>query len=144
MEARDFLLLADRLAGEDTAAGNRTALSRAYYAAFNASVEFLRGFGVRARSGHLGHEDVQSALRHSGVDAVIRAGAELRQLQSTRVRADYLLRDPFPENPRVVAEWLERVKVLFDRLDATAADEQARERIARFLSVWEQARRSDA
>lgn len=89
----DFLILAERLAREaDDEADRRTAISRAYYAAYHEAAAYVRATGLlRARHSH---EKVWAAvaagLASSGGDLV----ADAERLRRRRIAADY--RNPFP------------------------------------------------
>jgi uncharacterized protein (UPF0332 family) len=82
----DFLELADRLAaGPADEAAARTAISRAYYAAFHAGREFLASSGIDADMSRRAHQQVRQVLqaRDAGL------GDVLGQLHDWRKQADY-------------------------------------------------------
>ena len=66
MSPREFLSLADRLLGETTEADWRTAISRAYYAAFHESRELLASWGFVIRQADQAHTGVSRRLTCSG------------------------------------------------------------------------------
>jgi uncharacterized protein (UPF0332 family) len=86
----DYLDLADELAarvGEEAA--ERTAISRAYYAAFGMARAYLRAKGVGIPSGSLAHVAAWDRF-HATPDPVHRRIADRgRRLRKRRGRADY-------------------------------------------------------
>lgn len=116
-EWRDLLPLAERLAVEahDEAAG-RTAIGRAYYAAYHAAAAFVREAGLLSTR-HT-HWRVWTALTGDPNPERVRVGRLGDQLRRRRVEADY--QNPFPGNlaeragaavgdPRDVIETLDRL-----------------------------------
>lgn len=100
MDPNKFLELAQALALESPQASKlRTATSRAYYAAYNVSVETLGGMGFRIdRSGN-GHGQVQKLLGNSKNEDLKKISSELGSLHTYRISADYRMDDPRAENP---------------------------------------------
>jgi uncharacterized protein (UPF0332 family) len=86
------LPLADRLAGFTEEAAHRSAISRAYYAAYHAAEAFVRAKGILT-SGHT-HQKVWDALVNDPDHARANVGVRGKQLNWIRVMADY--RAPFP------------------------------------------------
>lgn len=136
MDPRDFLRHAEATAEHPDAASQRTALSRAYYATYNVAADLLRALRLRLPPGHAGHEVVRDYLLHSGHSSMQRAAAALANLQSLRVKADYVLRDPHPERPPVVREALARAGRTIADLDAIVADPAARARMSAAIRAW--------
>src|SRR5436190_21970700 len=89
MDPRDFNALAAQLASGTKAAECRSAISRAYYSAFNVGAELLRGIGCPPRKGGQAHGEVQKFLGGSGDPVIEAAASELATLHSLRNRADY-------------------------------------------------------
>jgi uncharacterized protein (UPF0332 family) len=85
-EWNDFLELAKDLAArQDDEAAARTAISRAYYAAFHAGRDYLARVGIphdRSRNAHI---QVRDVLREESAQI----GHNLAQLHFWRKRADY-------------------------------------------------------
>ena len=80
MDPRDFLDQARLLAATNTAAGRRSAISRAYYATYHVALELLQALGFRRiERGHAGHEAVRLRLIHSRLDPVIRILIQWRE-----------------------------------------------------------------
>jgi uncharacterized protein (UPF0332 family) len=138
VDPRDFLAQARTLARSATPAGHRTAICRAYYAAYHVAFELLLDLGFRRITrGHTGHEAVRQHLTNSGLDPVVHAGAMLRRLQDARVRADYWLRDPYPEDAMTAAFWVEQADAVIRTLDRVAAEPAARARMTAAIQTWQ-------
>jgi uncharacterized protein (UPF0332 family) len=97
MSPRDFLDLADELCSATREAGWRSAVSRAYYAAFHVAGQVLAGAGLVVPDGHQAHAYLWLRLSNSGQTDVCEAGRLLNVLRGPRNRADYNLRLPFSE-----------------------------------------------
>ncbi len=104
MDPRRFLAQAQRLAAGGEPEDRRSALSRAYYAVYHAAVELLHAAGAEPDTGHSGHALVRRALRGPRVDRLTAVSRQLERLHNLRVKADYWLHDPQPENAAVVAQ----------------------------------------
>ena len=115
MDPREFMSVAQNLAQGRSPGDLRSAISRAYYAAFNVGREVLGRMESRWR--HLEHGDLERYLKNSGHSEVKIAGDLLGQLRSLRRKADYYLTDPKPENQKVVALWMVQTTHIVDRLD---------------------------
>jgi hypothetical protein len=98
MDAARFLDLAKVLKGGTASAEMcRTAIGRAYYAAFNVGVEALVAIGIRPSQNPSGHGELRNCLGASSDPELRRANARLGVLLSRRIRADYDLSDPVVE-----------------------------------------------
>lgn len=117
MDPRNFLTTAHELATSNlaTEADLRTAVSRAYYAAFNTGLEHLARLNpVWER---LNHGEVARYLSNSGSPHIETAGKNLERLHRLRIIADYRMRDPKVENMNTVMFWLRRARDIIDLLD---------------------------
>jgi HEPN domain len=95
MDPRRFLDLAVTLkGGPATAEWYRTAIGRAYYAAFNVGVESIKAIGIRPKPGPSGHGDVRNCLGACSDRELRKASARLRSLHGRRIIADYEMSDP--------------------------------------------------
>jgi uncharacterized protein (UPF0332 family) len=94
MKPRDFLELADTLCTEITEAAWRTAVSRAYYAAFHTARQLLRQCGFAVPPADQAHAYLWLRLANSGHPDVQRAGNDLSILRHIRNWADYDLDRP--------------------------------------------------
>ncbi len=90
MRPHDFWRLADRLlAAEKNPEGVRTAVSRAYYAAYLTAEEFLAAMNVFLLGGPDSHTEVLTILGNTGDAALLVARDRLARLRSQRNAADY-------------------------------------------------------
>jgi uncharacterized protein (UPF0332 family) len=89
MDFRAFLPLGEALAAGASEAEWRTAISRAYYAAFHVACDWLRTLGFEVPTADRAHGYVILRLSNSGDDEVNGAGAILSELRRQRNRADY-------------------------------------------------------
>jgi uncharacterized protein (UPF0332 family) len=107
MEVARILDLAERLIaavkgrtglGIDSGAAEcRSAVSRAYYAAFHVAREYLEEIGFALTMSGAGHKALQFALKASGHGAITSIGAQLDTLYTERLSADYDLHVPRTE-----------------------------------------------
>jgi uncharacterized protein (UPF0332 family) len=94
MHGNDFLTLAARLAGGSTEAEWRTAVSRAYYAAFHAARDALTDMGFAVPRADQAHQYLYHRLNNCGHPQLQQAGRELSTLRWMRNQADYELTRP--------------------------------------------------
>lgn len=91
MNPRAFLELARHLLDENTPAKCRTAVSRAYYAVYNFSVETLKDLGIQVAQGPGGHGQVVNYFSNAGDRGLSEVGAQMGTLHAKRINADYRL-----------------------------------------------------
>ncbi len=106
MNPRDFLTLANALAAGTTEAAWRTAISRAYYAAFHTARQLLRDLGLRAPRGDQAHAYLWMRLSNCGDPQLAVACQKLQDLRGKRNEADYDIDVPLPQAnapPRLIA-----------------------------------------
>ncbi len=89
MTGPDFLPLARKLAAGSTEADWRTAVSRAYYAAFHVARRLLEDLGFRVPCADSAHAYLWLRLNNCGDLAVQAAASELQLLRNRRNHADY-------------------------------------------------------
>jgi uncharacterized protein (UPF0332 family) len=89
MDFRDYLTVADDLVNGGTEAEWRSAVSRAYYAAFHVGCQLLRALGFTVPHADRAHGYVWMRLSNSGHPDVLVAGQDLNYLRRERNRADY-------------------------------------------------------
>jgi uncharacterized protein (UPF0332 family) len=124
MHASDFWDLADRLlVTENNPPGNRTAISRAYYAAFLTASDFLGAMGITLR-GEKKHTDAAVILSNTNDPSVDAAGVLLGQLREERNKADYTMNSRDQEDnayarPRVTEAQTVMATLNGCRLDAS-------------------------
>src|SRR5436190_2161970 len=140
MNPRDYLIQASDLVGKEapTAADLRSAVSRAYYAAFNVAVALLKKMGVKAPENWEGHKLVAEALRYSEDQKVQAASHEMDDLRKARWKADYDMEDDEVEHQRTAAKFVARAKQAVKKLDECEADAarftQARNKVRTWAS----------
>lgn len=91
MDPRDFLVLSQQLAVATTEAAWRSALSRAYYAAFHVARLLLENLGFTVPQADRAHAYLWLRLSNCGEAQVERAGMKLNDLRRERNGADYHL-----------------------------------------------------
>jgi uncharacterized protein (UPF0332 family) len=134
MNWRDFLLLAARLAADAAEAEWRTAVSRAYYAAFHVGRRLLSDLKFAVPRADRAHQYLVFRLSNSGEPAVEQAGRDLDTLRRLRNRADY---DSTPALTQSQAAAAVRVaEGIIHALDA-ASWEPARTRIRDGMVIYE-------
>ena len=89
MQRREFLALAKELSVLTSEGCWRTAVSRAYYAAFHRTRDFMATLGFRTRKNDQAHTGLYRRLSSSKSDVLIEAGRLLLALRSLRNQADY-------------------------------------------------------
>ena len=88
----DYLPLAERLAADNDEAARRSAISRAYYAAYHAAARYVRARQLLVDN-HT-HQTVWRVLAGDADPARQHAGVSGQRLHYLRTEADY--RQPFP------------------------------------------------
>ena len=91
MDPKDFLRVANDLAKSDEAAELRSAVSRAYYAAFHVARKLLIDMGFEISKGPGAHGDVCKYLGNAANSTVEHAGSNIGDLRNWRNQADYEL-----------------------------------------------------
>src|SRR5947208_13607766 len=82
VNGRDFLRVARWLAGSGGEAERRSAVSRAYYAAFHASRDLFKRLGFIVPRADRAHEYLYRRLNNCGLGPVVDAGRTLHSLRS--------------------------------------------------------------
>ncbi len=114
-EWSELLVLAERLVdGDDSEAVRRTAINRAYYAAYHAAARFVRARGLLATKHS--HRAVWSVLARSEDRTVASIGARGDLLRQRRQEADYVV--PFPGDAgRQAREGIAEARAIIEALD---------------------------
>jgi uncharacterized protein (UPF0332 family) len=120
MTGRDFLVLAQALCAQASEAAWRTAVSRAYYAAFHVARELFEGLGFIVPHADRAHAYLWRRLTHCGDPRVQRAGSDLNTLRGERNRADYDFRLSFQQG--VTQALVRMAEQVIQALDAAVAD----------------------
>jgi uncharacterized protein (UPF0332 family) len=107
MDPVEFLRFAEKtLCRDDGPASCRSAISRAYYAAFLSCRERLESVGVDVPHNATGHNEVQRKLSRSGDPRYRKVASDLGNLQSQRLTADYDLSKAVVEKRENAQLWL--------------------------------------
>jgi hypothetical protein len=111
----DFLAVAQRLAQNSSDEGSeRSAISRAYYAAFHGAREYCRATGVGVPTSNT-HVEVRRCLEANNQHDI---AADLRILHTWRTYADYDVPFPLSDLPSTTGGALTRAESILDRLNA--------------------------
>lgn len=122
MEPKKFLELAQVLAFEPPQAAKlRTATSRAYYAAYNVTVQTLDTLGVQIPKSPNGHGQVLNFLGNSKNEELQQISSDLGTLHSNRIAADYRLSDQKAENSTTVKALVQHAKKIIDTVERCCA-----------------------
>lgn len=89
MDAKDYFLLAQKLAQMRTEATIRSAISRGYYAAFHFGKDLIEKLGFRLSKDASAHDKLYELLYNSGLEPAKDAAAWLHELRKRRNLADY-------------------------------------------------------
>ncbi len=134
MDFRDYLRLAVTLAVGSTEAEWRSAVSRAYYAAFHVARDLLFGLGFRVPQADRAHAYLWLRLANAGVADVRLAGNRLNALRGQRNWADYSSRSSL--TAATAANEVKNAEDIILALDA-AAVEPVRTHITDAMRVYE-------
>lgn len=132
---RDLLDVADSLVTGAYEAEWRSAVSRAYYAAFHAARLLMRAGGFDVPRAEQAHAYLWLRLANSGHLDVQQAGAELNELRQARNRADYDMDHDFPHAAAVRSVQL--AESLLTLLQAAAGETNVLARITDTMRVYE-------
>ncbi len=134
MDFREYLSLAETLAAGTTEAEWRSAVSRAYYAAFHVARELLISLGFRVPQAERAHSYLWLRLANAGAADVQIAGNRLNSLRRQRNRADYDSHPPLTQ--RTAANEVKNAEDVIRALDA-AAIEPIRTQITDAIKIYE-------
>ena len=118
MDGRDFLSVADTLMAGQSEAEWRSAVSRAYYAAFHVARQFLLRCEFQAPTSDRAHAYLWLRLSNCGSPNLSQAGERLNALRGSRNAADYDLERTIQRN-EALAQVLAAKKVI-EVLDASS------------------------
>ena len=142
MDPRAFLALAKRLvSNEKNAEGRRSAISRAYYAAFNVAVEFCASIGCHVPNGPQGHELAYNYLNNCGDSDLIDAASSLHNLRGERNIADYKLTKKYVESEDWVHDLIKSAEEIIKSLDdCKNGSAKRREDVKKAIRIYMQLR----
>jgi uncharacterized protein (UPF0332 family) len=135
MKGRDFLTLANTLAAGKTEAEWRSAVSRAYYAAFHVARELFESLGFQVPRSDRAHNYIAIRLQNCGVANVQSAGRNFDQLRGDRNFADYDVQKPYWRKSS--AAQVQSAVLVIQILDG-ARSEPTRTQITDGMKVYEQ------
>ncbi len=135
MNGRDFLDTARHLAGRSSEADRRSAVSRAYYAAFHVARDLLAALRFRTPRADRAHNYLYVRLNNSGERRVEDAAYRLDNLRGVRNQADYDLHRPL--RPNAAADAVADAEFVIQILDALTPAELAQ--ITAAMRAYEQA-----
>jgi hypothetical protein len=122
MEPREFLRLAGHLVVTQSPAAStshfRTAIGRAYYAAFNFTCNVLAELGFPASEGPKAHILAARLLQQSGDHELATTGGLLDDLHGVRIKADYHPWNPTVETKESAQAAVETAQDIFGGLDS--------------------------
>jgi uncharacterized protein (UPF0332 family) len=119
MNPRDFHALAVELLTKSTPSRNRSAISRAYYAAFHVALDHLQAAGFTIARNDSVHREVSRLLDWSDDATLKNVGAKLNDLRGARNRADYDVAQTKYETDKTAAAWVQAAADCIATLDQT-------------------------
>jgi uncharacterized protein (UPF0332 family) len=126
IQPRDFLAQAERLLASDLEVDRRSAVSRAYYAAYHLAKNLVtEKCGVVLSKTADSHQAVQRCLTNSQRSQLRTAGSRLESLRGERNCADYNLTDPRFAIPDAAKFNVEVAKGIFDVIAAAELNPQS-------------------
>jgi hypothetical protein len=133
MNVNDFLEHAQGLAEDGRPAWCRSAVSRAYYAAHHAAVDFLFRAGVVTPGGGERH---RAAVDPSIDHPIHTAAIDLRTLLRKRTRADYDWQKLDVENQEHALDLVQNAREIIDAFDTCLDDPDREHDICNHFQAW--------
>jgi uncharacterized protein (UPF0332 family) len=131
---RDLLTTSQRLAGMRDEAAWRSAISRAYYAAFHAARRLLTDLGFIVPRADRAHGYLTLRLQNCGTSAIQKAGADLSTFRGKRNVADYDIHNTIAAAlAQMLVRHAEDLLLIFEN----AAHEPTRTAITDAMKVYE-------
>ena len=123
MDSTNFLIQAFSLVKVKEPEYIRSAISRAYYAAFHIGRKQLLQMGYKIYKNSVGHQQISSHLNNSGIIEIERISQQLNDARADRNKADYDLDDTSIEDSNTGALKVKRaeriVQTLNDKINKT-------------------------
>ncbi len=135
MDDTGFLNVADALSAGDTEAEWRSAISRAYYAAFHKARSLLLRYGFRVPQGDQAHAYLWLRLSNAGHPDVMNAGRNLNHLRGVRNLADYDFNTSIEQMEAL--ELFQRATDIIQLLDDLAKETTIRDRVLDAIKIYE-------
>jgi uncharacterized protein (UPF0332 family) len=138
MNVTDFLNHAEEMANDGRPAWCRSAVSRAYYAAHHAAVEFLFRVGVRTPTDGTAHGAAFNALVaiNATDESVKEAGSDLMTLHGKRNRADYRWDNLSMERQDQAQDLVANAKEIVNALAACLDDDDRADNVWSHFQGW--------
>lgn len=136
MDPQQFQYLALRLAehGRDSV-DYRTAINRAYYAAFHSGLSVLKGMGFSIPQNQHGHEAVYRHFNNSCDDDLEKVASKINDLYAKRIHADYRLERTDVEAQRNARAWVQLAGSLIESMNRICNGKK-RPRIIDTIQDW--------
>jgi uncharacterized protein (UPF0332 family) len=135
MDARDFLEVAWSLLEGNGEAEWRSAVSRAYYAAFHVARQLLIQCGFAVPRADQAHAYLWLRLSNAGHPDVQHAGAQLGFLRQERNRADYDIQRPLDQTSAI--DRVQMAADVIELLDAAAKEATVLAPITEAMKIYE-------
>lgn len=136
MNPRDFNLVAFKLANGKIKAEFRSSISRAYYAAHNVGVEFIRHIGFELSTLHEAHQKVIDRLSNSKDIELQKVGSQLSSLRGDRIKADYRLDNTDIETQKKAKLAVSQASRLIDALDTCKVDHNRKKTVVESIQDY--------
>jgi len=105
----------------------RSAISRAYYAAFHVGRNVLKKMGFSIYQNATGHEEVYQHLCNSGDDELAKAASKMNDLRAIRNNADYKLNRSDVEKKRNARMHVQQAERLIETIEKRCQSEKRSE-----------------
>jgi len=137
MNSRAFLQLAQRLLiKEKNPEGFRTTISRAYYAAFNVTSEFLKAIDCQIPDGPQGHSQAEFRLNNAGDTALAEIATYLGDLRTERNAADYRLSKTHVEHEEFAQNMVDVAGRIIGELDTCNRSSQRKNKAKAAIKTY--------
>ena len=140
MNPRDFYILALKLSKSNQPVECRTAINRAYYAAYHVGIEILEDLecGIKISKNAGGHGEVIKFLSNSGDKLTENAATQLNGLLSNRIKSDYRLDYSGVENKETADANVKVALGIIEILEDWSNDDAKRNQIAKALIEYQE------
>jgi len=136
MDPKQFQYLASRLAEYGTHPVEfRTAISRAYYAAFHSGLNLLKGMGFHIVKNEYAHNEVYKHFNNSGDKDLEIAASKINNLRTKRNHADYHLERTDVEFQKNAKTWVHSAERLIENMDRSCNGKN-RTQIIKAIRNW--------
>jgi uncharacterized protein (UPF0332 family) len=137
MEPVLFLDVAKKFLNTPSEAAYRSAVSRAYYAAFHAA-SFLEKLGFRRTKGPQAHGEIPARVNNCGVEDGEKIADWLNDLHRQRILADYDLKSDQFSAQFKVAIWIAKAEQAILTLNTLAASQNICTQIRKGIRAYEE------